>query len=106
MLVGKVWGSSPARPRKRSRKSWQTRIKRSQGRRAQCSLTNVLQPAAAPVDPAKAAGITSRYRHTVDWVRIQNDTMYVRSEVDRIAALPGSWPIGRITPGPGEGTYR
>lgn len=46
----------------------------------------LLQPGASPTDAAKAAGITSRYRHTVDWVRIQNDTMYVRSEVDRIAA--------------------
>ena len=26
-----------------------------------------------------------RYRHTIDWVRIQNDTMYSRSEVNRMA---------------------
>ncbi len=27
-----------------------------------------------------------RFRHNVEWVRIQNDTVYVRSEVDRMAA--------------------
>ncbi len=47
---------------------------------------NLLTPSAAPVDAAKAAGVTSRYRHGVDWVRIQNDTVYVRSEVTRLAA--------------------
>jgi hypothetical protein len=30
--------------------------------------------------------VEARFRHTVDWVRIQNDTVYTRSEVDRLAA--------------------
>jgi len=47
---------------------------------------DLLTPSAVPVDAAKAAGVTSRYRHGVDWVRIQNDTVYVRSEVNKIAA--------------------
>mgnify|MGYP003341173123 CR=1 FL=1 len=28
------------------------------------------------------------------------------TDADRIAALPGAWPIGRIIPGPSEVTYR
>ena len=47
---------------------------------------NLLTPTARPVDPAKSPGLVTRYRHGVDWVRIQNDTVYTRSEVDRIAA--------------------
>ncbi len=47
---------------------------------------NLLTPTARPVDPAKSPGLSTRYRHGVDWVRIQNDTVYTRSEVDRIAA--------------------
>ena len=46
----------------------------------------MLTPRARPTDAAKAAGVGSRFRHTIDWVRIQNDTMYVRSEVEQIAA--------------------
>jgi hypothetical protein len=46
----------------------------------------LLTPTAQPTDPEKAPRFTSRYRHTVDWVRIQNDTMYSRSEVAQIAA--------------------
>jgi hypothetical protein len=49
---------------------------------------NLLTPAAAPTDPAVAKGkpVASRFRHTVDWVRIQNDTVYTKSEVGQIAA--------------------
>ncbi len=47
---------------------------------------NLLTPAARPVDPEKAKAVTSRFRHAVEWVRIQNDTVYVKSEVDRLAA--------------------
>ncbi|MFM9032434.1 MAG: PPC domain-containing protein, partial [Opitutaceae bacterium] len=46
---------------------------------------NLLQPRVEPVKQGEAA-VRSSFRHTVDWVRIQNDTVYVRSEVDRIAA--------------------
>jgi hypothetical protein len=46
---------------------------------------NLLRPRAEPVK-AEAGPVASAFRHTVDWVRIQNDTVYVRSEVDRIAA--------------------
>lgn len=46
----------------------------------------LLAPTAKPADPKSNVKITSRYRHGVDWVRIQNDTVYVRSEVNRIAA--------------------
>ena len=45
----------------------------------------LLRPRAEPVK-AEAVPVASSFRHTVDWVRIQNDTVYVRSEVDRIAA--------------------
>lgn len=47
---------------------------------------NLLTPAARPAGAAKDGSVTSRYRHGVDWVRIQNDTVYVRSEVNQIAA--------------------
>jgi hypothetical protein len=49
---------------------------------------NLLTPVAQPVDPAAAKGkpVASRFRHTVDWVRIQNDTVYTKSEVGQIAA--------------------
>lgn len=47
---------------------------------------NLLTPDAFPVDESKRAAVARRYRHNVDWVRIQNDTVYTRSEVDRIAA--------------------
>ena len=46
----------------------------------------ILTPSARPIDAAKAKNVDSRFRHTIDWVRIQNDTMYVRSEVGQIAA--------------------
>ncbi|WP_457795385.1 PPC domain-containing protein [Horticoccus sp. 23ND18S-11] len=46
----------------------------------------LLTPVATAVDPATAPHLTSRFRHTVEWVRIQNDTVYTRSEVNRIAA--------------------
>ncbi len=45
---------------------------------------NLLTPAAAPVDAAKK--VASRFRHENEWVRIQNATVYVRSEVNQIAA--------------------
>jgi hypothetical protein len=49
---------------------------------------NLLTPTALPVDPAATKGkeIVTRYRHTVEWVRIQNDTVYTKSEVGQIAA--------------------
>lgn len=46
---------------------------------------NLLAPRVEPVKEGEP-GVRSSFRHTVDWVRIQNDTVYVRSEVDRIAA--------------------
>ena len=45
----------------------------------------LLQPRVEPVKEGEPA-VRSGFRHTVDWVRIQNDTVYVRSEVDRIAS--------------------
>jgi hypothetical protein len=45
---------------------------------------NLLRPIAKATDPAKI--VESHFRHRVEWVRIQNDTVYVKSEVDRIAA--------------------
>ena len=45
----------------------------------------LLSPIAKPTG-AQPVPVTSRFRHAVDWVRIQNDTVYVRSEVNRIAA--------------------
>ena len=52
------------------------------------SVGGLLAPSVAVVadDKGKSAGTAVRYRHTVEWVRIQNDTVYVKSEVDRIAA--------------------
>ncbi len=47
---------------------------------------SLLTPAGKPADATKSGEITSRFRHTVEWVRIQNDTVYVKSEVNRIAA--------------------
>lgn len=47
---------------------------------------SLLSPTAVAVGPDQPGGLASSYRHAVDWVRIQNDTVYVRSEVDRIAA--------------------
>lgn len=53
---------------------------------------NLLTPAAKAVAPkegadaASAKPVASRFRHTVEWVRIQNDTLYVKSEVGQIAA--------------------
>jgi hypothetical protein len=44
----------------------------------------LLRPIARSTDPAKI--VESHFRHRVEWVRIQNDTVYVKSEVDRIAA--------------------
>ena len=46
----------------------------------------LLTPVGKPADATKAGEVTSRFRHTVEWVRIQNDTVYVKSEVNRIAA--------------------
>ena len=46
----------------------------------------LLTPVGKAADPAKDKEVTSRFRHTVDWVRIQNDTVYVKSEVGQIAA--------------------
>lgn len=46
----------------------------------------LLAPMAKLADPAKGAPVASRFRHAVEWVRIQNDTVYTRSEVNRIAA--------------------
>ena len=46
----------------------------------------LLTPAARPAGEGTLPEVASRYRHNVDWVRIQNDTVYVRSEVDQIAA--------------------
>jgi len=48
----------------------------------------LLTPAARAVDAAATKGkdIVSQFRHTVDWVRIQNDIGYSRSEVSQIAA--------------------
>jgi hypothetical protein len=48
-------------------------------------------------DKTKSTGATVRYRHTVEWVRIQNDTVYVKSEVDRIAAAVAEPVPFRIT---------
>jgi hypothetical protein len=46
----------------------------------------LLTPAAKPATTSKEKTLSSRFRHTVEWVRIQNDTVYVKSEVNRIAA--------------------
>lgn len=48
----------------------------------------LLTPSALPVPAAdgKVATVASAFRHTVEWVRIQNDTVYTKSEVDQIAA--------------------
>ncbi len=48
----------------------------------------LLSPVAQPVPAAdgKVANVASRFRHTVEWVRIQNDTVYTKSEVNQIAA--------------------
>lgn len=45
----------------------------------------LVTPTGVPTEEAKHATVASRYRHTVDWVRIQNDTVYVRSEVGQLA---------------------
>jgi hypothetical protein len=45
---------------------------------------NLLEPVARSTDPAKP--VASRFRHLVEWVRIQNNTVYTKSEVNRIAA--------------------
>lgn len=44
----------------------------------------LLQPRAKSSDPTKLFG--NRFRHLVEWVRIQNNTVYTQSEVDQIAA--------------------
>ena len=48
----------------------------------------LLTPTAQAVDASATKGkdVVSRFRHTVDWVRIQNDIGYSRSEVSQIAA--------------------
>lgn len=48
----------------------------------------LLTPAAKPIPTAegKVTAIASRFRHTVEWVRIQNDTVYTKSDVGQIAA--------------------
>jgi hypothetical protein len=45
---------------------------------------HLLEPIARAADPARP--VASRFRHLVEWVRIQNNTVYTKSEVDRIAA--------------------
>ncbi len=45
----------------------------------------LIRPAVLPAD-SKETAPENRYRHNVEWVRIQNDTVYVRSEVERMAA--------------------
>jgi Bacterial pre-peptidase C-terminal domain len=45
---------------------------------------NLLEPVARSTDPAKP--VASRFRHLVEWVRIQNNTVYTKSEVGQIAA--------------------
>jgi hypothetical protein len=47
---------------------------------------SLLVPAVKAADTVKPAEVASRFRHTVEWVRIQNATVYVQSEVDQIAA--------------------
>jgi hypothetical protein len=44
----------------------------------------LLEPVAQSADPAKP--VASRFRHLVEWVRIQNNTVYTKSEVGQIAA--------------------
>ncbi len=48
----------------------------------------LLTPAARAADSSAPKGkeIVSRFRHTVDWVRIQNDIGYSKSEVSQLAA--------------------
>lgn len=46
----------------------------------------LLTPVAVASSGEKEKAPASRFRHTVEWVRIQNDTVYVRSEVGQIAA--------------------
>jgi hypothetical protein len=46
----------------------------------------VLAPTARFAGDTKEKDLVTRFRHTVEWVRIQNDTVYTRSEVDQIAA--------------------
>ena len=46
----------------------------------------LLTPTARPVEANKAKDVDSRFRHNVEWVRIQNDTVFAQSEVSRIAA--------------------
>ena len=48
----------------------------------------LLTPTAQAVDASATKGkdVVSRFRHTVDWVRIQNDIGYSRSKVSQIAA--------------------
>ncbi|MEY2880869.1 MAG: hypothetical protein RLZZ15_3249 [Verrucomicrobiota bacterium] len=46
----------------------------------------LLTPVARATDEAKWKNLTSGFRHRVEWVRIQNATVYVESEVNQIAA--------------------
>lgn len=55
-------------------------------------VVNVLADEKGKVLPA-----SSRYRHTVEWVRIQNDTVYVKSEVNRLAAAVAEPVPFRVT---------
>ena len=51
-----------------------------------------------PAEGSKVKNVASRFRHTVEWVRIQNDTVYVRSEVDRIAAAVAEEVLDSLSP--------
>ncbi|MBI5774370.1 MAG: PPC domain-containing protein [Verrucomicrobia bacterium] len=45
---------------------------------------NFLVPTVKPVDKSKS--VESSFRHRVEWVRIQNNTVYVMTDVDKITA--------------------
>ena len=46
----------------------------------------LLTPVGKPVDATKEKDVASRFRHTVEWVRIQNASVYSQSEVNQVAA--------------------
>ena len=48
-------------------------------------------------EKGKVVAPEARYRHAVEWVRIQNDTVYVKSEVDQIAAAVADTVPFRVT---------
>lgn len=54
---------------------------------AEAPLTGgLLTPLGKPAGANPGPEVDSRFRHTVEWVRIQNNTVYVQSEVNQIAA--------------------